>query len=137
MLRVNNARDSSSILPITDVAEVVFGKQMHEVEKVEVPVITLDDLFGQSRIDSVDLMKVDIQGAEKMMIEGGKEAIKRVKLMYIEVSFEEFYEGCALFKDFDSLLNDHGFKLRSFHESRLGTDGCMAYANALYLNLNS
>ncbi len=137
MLRVNVARDSSSILPITDRAAVVFGKQMHEVEEVEVPGMTLNDLFNQSKLDKVDLLKVDIQGAERMMIEGGKEAIKRVKAMYIEVSFEEFYEGCALFKDFDSLLNEHGFKLRSFHESRLGADGCMAYANALYLNVNA
>lgn len=132
-LRINSHRDSSSILPIAGVAETIFEKQMQEVEQVEVEGSTLDALFEKARLESVDLLKVDIQGAERKMIAGGKASLEKVKSIYIEVSFEEFYEDSAHFRELDALLEEHGFKLRSLHESRLGSDHCLAYANALYL----
>jgi FkbM family methyltransferase len=134
-LRINSSRDSSSILPICEVAEQTFALDMQEMESVEVPGITLDDLFESLQIGAVDLLKVDIQGAERMMIEGGKKALTAVRSLYIEVSFEEFYEGCALFGELDAMLKGCGFKLRSLLESRIGVDHCLAYANAHYLRV--
>ena len=60
-------------------------------------------------------------------------ALAGVRALYIEVCFEEFYEGSPRFRDLHEILTAIGFKLRSFHEARLGTDDCLAYANALYL----
>lgn len=132
-LRINEHRESSSILTIQNIAGETFGKRMQEVEKVVVPALSLDDFFSRNRIDRVDLLKVDIQGAERMLIEGGVEALKCVRQIYIEVNFERFYEGAPVFSEIDGMLRDRGFKLRSFHETRLGGDGSLAYANALYI----
>lgn len=133
-LRINSHADSSSILPINPISEKIFEKEMKEIGEIETTAFTLDDLFENEKIKSIDLMKVDIQGAEKLMILGGKNALKKVKTIYIEVVFEEFYKGCATFTELNSLLLVQGFKVRSFHESRLGSDGALAYANALYIN---
>lgn len=135
-LRINTHRDSTSILPITDTAERIFQLKMAEERTVEVPGLSLDDLFEQCKLTDVALLKVDIQGAERHMIEGGGQALKCVHSLYIEVCFEEFYEGSSDFHELDSMLRKRGFKLRSFHENRLGSDGCLAYANALYLRLD-
>ncbi|MFT7484995.1 MAG: FkbM family methyltransferase, partial [Candidatus Paceibacteria bacterium] len=134
-LRINTHRDSTSILPITEAAERIFERKMTEERTVEVPGLTLDGLFEQCDLTEVALLKVDIQGAERHMIEAGGRALERVQALYIEVCFEEFYEGCSEFQELDLMLQEHGFKLRSFHENRLGSDGCLAYANALYLKL--
>lgn len=134
-LRINSHRDSTSLLAITPEAEAQFQREMREVRQVEVPGMTLDELFDVHKLDRVALLKVDIQGAERQMIAGGAKALARVESLYIEVNFEEYYEGSAVFHELDALLREQGFKVRSFHESRLGSDGCMAYTNALYLRL--
>ena len=132
-LKINSHRDSSSLLRINPESQQIFNLEMKEVGEVEVPAFTLDELFQRENIQSVDLMKVDIQGAEKLMLMGANEALKKIKTIYIEVLFEPLYEGCAEFGELDQLLQKGGFKLRSFHETRPGSDGALAYANALYL----
>ncbi len=132
-LRVNEHRESSSILPIEEISARTFGKEMKEVNRLTVPSLSLDDLFDQYDIPGVDLMKVDIQGAEKLLIVGGPRALDKTHAIYLEVNFERFYSGAPLFAEIDGLLRDSGFRLRSFHENRLGADGALAYANALYI----
>ena len=50
----------------------------------DVDVIRLDDLLGDDR--PVDLLKVDVQGAESQVIAGGKGFLGRVKRLLIEVT---------------------------------------------------
>lgn len=132
-LRINAHRDSSSILPVDEISQRTFGIAMNETGMVEVPAWTLDELFQREQIAHVDLMKVDIQGAERMMIEGGESALSKVDLLYIELSFEHFYAGAPLAHEIEALLWDRGFRLRSLHESRLGKNGALAYTNALFV----
>ena len=132
-LRINSHRDSSSILPIESISERTFGLTMLETAMVKVPACTLDEVFQREQISRIDLLKVDIQGAERLMIEGGAQALARVELLYIELSYERFYAGAPLAHEMEDLLWQHGFRLRSLHESRLGANGALAYTNALFL----
>lgn len=131
-LRVNEHRPSSSVLPIGKDTGRVFGKSMREVREVTVPAWTMDHLFNERGIESIDLLKVDIQGAERLMIKGGGEALERVRVLYIEALFEECYQGCALFGELDQMLRERGFKLRDLEDFRRGADGSLAYGNAIY-----
>lgn len=135
--RVNSHRPSSSLLPIAAGTAGVFGRTMDEVRSVRVPAMSLDEFFTDERLPAIDLMKVDIQGAERLLIRGGREALRMVKCIYIEVLFAECYEGCALFPEVHELLGASGFKLRFFHDCRRGSDGSLAYANALYFRPQS
>ena len=132
-LRINSHRDSSSILPIEEISQRTFGLKMAETGMVEVPALTLDELFAREGIAHVDLMKVDIQGAERLMIEGGGIALAKVDMLYIELSFERFYSGAPLAHEIEALLWERGFRLRSLHESRLAANGSLAYTNALFV----
>ncbi len=135
-LRINSHRDSSSILPMESISQRTFGIKMAETGTVEVPAWTLDELFEREKISHVDLMKVDIQGAERLMIESGETALARVDLLYIELSFERFYAGAPLAHEIEALLWERGFRLRSLHESRLGANGALGYTNALFLRVS-
>jgi FkbM family methyltransferase len=130
--QVNEHRPSSSLLSIGEKTGEVFGKSMKEEFSVTVPGRSLDDFFEEHGIESVDLMKVDIQGAERLLIQGGQKALQKVRLLYIEVLFEECYKGCALFSELDPLLRSTGFKLRAMDDFRRGSDGGLAYGNGLY-----
>lgn len=131
--RVNEHRPSSSLVPIAEQTEAVFNKSMAEARTVRVPALSLDDLFQQHQLPVIDLMKVDIQGAERLLVAGGQRALTQVRQLFLEVWFEECYRGAALFPELHTALTPLGFKLRSFHEFRKGSDGNLIYTNALYV----
>jgi len=99
---------------------------------VQVRALSLDDLFDQEKIGEVDLMKVDIQGAERMLIQGGQRALTRTRLIYIEVLFETESPEAALFGELHALLMAAGFKLRLLHRVRRDRNGYLLQADALY-----
>lgn len=59
-------------------------------DKTEVFCFRLDDLMRD--IDRVDLIWMDVQGAELMVIEGGYDTLAKTKYLYLECQ-EERYEG--------------------------------------------
>jgi len=75
---------------------------------VEVVAVTLDHLVSNQLTPDIpiDLLWVDIQGAEKDMIAGGHEALKRTRYIMIEAESVELYEGQALKPELLALLPD-------------------------------
>lgn len=64
------------------------------------------DSLGIPRFMPVDLLWVDIQGAERDMIAGGTETLKRTRFIMIEAEEVEMYEGQALKPELLALLPD-------------------------------
>jgi FkbM family methyltransferase len=54
------------------------------VQSMTVPTVTLDELCRD--FERVDVLKVDVQGAEHLVLSGGRETIPRVRTLLIEVS---------------------------------------------------
>lgn len=66
-----------------------------------VPLIPLDSL----RLKDISFIKIDVEGAEKMVLEGARQTITREKpVMYIEISGE--YDDTKHFDDTVQLLKD-------------------------------
>lgn len=60
----------------------------------EVDVVTLDSFLKDNNIDVVDFIWADVQGAEDLMISGGKESLdKKVRYLFTEFSNTEYYEN--------------------------------------------
>ena len=77
-------------------------------QKVQVVALTLDHLVSNQLPPDVpiDLLWVDIQGAERDMIAGGQEAMKRTRFIMIEAESVEMYAGQALKPELLALLPD-------------------------------
>jgi len=73
----------------------------------EVPVVTrrLDDL---SEIAALDLLKIDVQGAELLVFKGGREYLKRAVAVHTEVCFLSLYKDQPLFGEIDLELRGLG-----------------------------
>ena len=74
--------------------------------------ITLDDLFN-SRNDLFDkniLLKLDVQGYEDKIILGGRESIKKIRALLLELSLVELYDGQSLWIDVINNLQTIGFE---------------------------
>jgi FkbM family methyltransferase len=92
--------------------EVKFG------DGIQVRCITLDKLVEEEKLPRVDLLWCDIQGAERDMIAGGRETLKRTRYMMLEAEPEvELYEGQALKPELIAMLpewyvvKDFGYNL--------------------------
>jgi 2-O-methyltransferase len=62
-------------------------------ERVEVQIITLDQIKRQQNLDHVTFIWADIQGSEGDMVSGGQETLKVTDYLYCEYSNEELYQG--------------------------------------------
>ena len=93
---ISGVRGSGSINPPTGhlkhFPQISFPSSLQQM----VPVYTLDDLYKQQKLLRVDLLWVDIQGAEGRMILGGSLALSRTRYLFIEAEEIEFYEGQIL-----------------------------------------
>ena len=59
---------------------------------------------------------MDVQGAEKMVLEGVGEYLKNVKAICTEVEVEHMYQGSTLKTELDKFLLEHNFvELQTFH----------------------
>jgi FkbM family methyltransferase len=74
----------------------------------------LDTFLDLRNVATVDLLWLDIQGAELMALRGAGERLRDVKLVHAEVEFLEIYSGQPLFGEVRRYLRDHGFLFVGF-----------------------
>lgn len=67
----------------------------------------LDDLFSLE--DNFDLIKIDTQGSELDIIEGGKELCKKAKAILLEVSYTEYNLDAPLVVEVIEYMQNFGF----------------------------
>lgn len=70
---------------------------------------TLADLIDWHEMPEIDLLNLDIQGAELHALQGLGSKISCVNSIYSEINTEELYEGCALLDELDGWLAHHNF----------------------------
>ncbi len=81
-----------------------------EIEKsYKVQVTTLDKYFEKKKLKKPIFIKMDTQGMENLIIEGGQKLLKQVSLIIIEASFVKSYEDQCLFNDVYESLTKLGF----------------------------
>ncbi|MEU9145518.1 FkbM family methyltransferase [Streptomyces sp. NPDC048349] len=80
-------------------------------EEVQVATRRLDDVEA---VDAFDLLKIDIQGAELMVFQGGRAKLAEAVAVHTEVSFVPLYEDQPVFGDVDQELRSQGFIPHAF-----------------------
>lgn len=55
---------------------LMVGKNSGTAQSIKVPQITIDEFVKQERLERVDFIKADIEGAERLMLEGARETLK-------------------------------------------------------------
>jgi FkbM family methyltransferase len=116
----------SSILP--DHHGMTFGK----TETMELT--PLDDLIRQAGWDSVDLIKLDLQGYELQALAGAADSLPRAFAVILEVSFVRFQRGMPLALEVFDFMRDRGYEIYDIVAlSHRPLDGRMAQADVLFL----
>ena len=104
---------SSSILEILPLHQTVAPKSVF-VQKEKIVVKRLDSVFSDfyQQGDKI-LLKIDTQGYEKRVLQGGEKSLADVKGVQLEMSLVELYKGETLFTDMIAFLKERSFQLYS------------------------
>jgi FkbM family methyltransferase len=105
----SNHNPSSSLLPMGDLHKDAFPFAEGGVKK-KVEVRRLDDMQAELNLQYPMLIKVDVQGFEDKVVKGGLEVFSKAKVLVLELSFQELYEGQPFFDDIYKMLIPMGFK---------------------------
>jgi FkbM family methyltransferase len=76
---------------------------------VDVMGYRIDDWCKEAKIETVDAIWMDVQGAELKVLQGAGERIKDVQVIMTEAGVEAYYEGHTLKPEIDSFLASNGF----------------------------
>lgn len=129
--------ESASILPLKELGEIV--PVFDSSETISVPSKTLDTLAKEMNLfNEVHLLTIDIQGAEKLAILGGKKFLPTVQAIICEVNLIQNYEDCALEPEIDNLLDQCGFEkvFGIYHELYTEKKRFPAWGECLWINRN-
>jgi FkbM family methyltransferase len=135
LYKVNlNSTDSISITKAKAENDVQFFDNFNE--ETIVPTSRLDSFMQKSSVNMIDLLKIDVQGAECSVLEGGKEkTLKNTRVIVLEISFYDYYEHRTSFMDVEKILLPLGFRLFSISEiSNNPMNGRTDWAEVVYMN---
>jgi FkbM family methyltransferase len=109
-LYVNNDDATSSLFPLNAAHNARFDhlSSLRTVHTERVRTRRLDDVLAPG---PVDFLKLDVQGAELMVLQGGPATTAAAAVVHCEVEFAPIYEGQPLFPDVQRELAIHGFEL--------------------------
>jgi len=102
-------------------------------ENVAVATDTLDNLFRLSGLKHVDILKIDVQGAEHLVLQSGVQTLKSTRLVFLEFSYKPLYDGSSTFFDIYKTMNDNNFRMVCTSPACYINDELMQ-ANALFIS---
>lgn len=106
-------RDSSSIQEM--LPEHLEAWPHTEVEaKITVRTARLDDVAGGLELVAPVLAKIDVQGHEMSVVEGGRETLSRCQRVVVECNFAPLYKGQPAFDELYSAMRSLGFLFDGF-----------------------
>ena len=87
---------------------------MNLKKETEIETITLDSFVDKYSIDTIDFIKIDVQGAELDIFKGSKKLLSNVLKIVCEVEFLPLYHDQPLFGDITKFLSQYNFMFNKF-----------------------
>jgi FkbM family methyltransferase len=113
-----------------------YPRDAELIDVAHVDVTTVDNFCTERGIETIDLMKIDVQGAELLVLKGARGLLEReaISAIICEVAFTAHYEEGVLYHDLARFLGDFGYTLFDFEEGVRARNGQLRYSNALFLS---
>ena len=99
----------------------------------QLPTVRLDDVPEAA---GADFIKMDIQGAELMVLQNAEARLAEAVLVQAEVEFLEMYVGQPLFADVDAFMRARGFMLHRFFPTVSRVIQPMLVGNSIYAEMS-
>lgn len=130
-IHISRRMDSSSLLPIGALQSRMFPGT-DEVGTELIHVESLDTAVSSAELAPPVLLKIDVQGFEMPLLEGARHTLKRVDVIYAELSFVPLYEGQKLAGEVITWLAEFSFDLAGVYNMTYGDNGAAIQADFLF-----
>jgi FkbM family methyltransferase len=131
----DNFTPSSSLLRPTEVQKRTFP-HTGTVRETTITIRTLDEIVAENSLclEPQLFIKLDVQGYEQRVIEGGLHTLNKARLLMIEENYHHFYEGQPSFEELFALLLQIGFKYKgSVNQSYHPASGLPLFADGIFV----
>lgn len=126
--------ETASLIPFD--SESWWARQLAVQSTGTIPVALdmIDRYCADHDITAIDLLKLDVQGAEPDCLRGAQEMLtaRRIRVIQIEIILHRFYARAGGFGDVDALLTPHGYRLFTVFDLLMASDGELLQLDALY-----
>ena len=113
LINVSGNSVSSSILNMLP-SHLNGAPESKYVDKEKIQIKKLDSIFDSfCGVGNKVMMKIDVQGFEKNVLDGADESLNNIEIIQLEMSIVPLYENETTFVDMINYLDDKGFKLFS------------------------
>jgi FkbM family methyltransferase len=131
--RVNRLDYTSSLLDRPSSGARYFPSSDELSAEIEVEVTTID--AAAAELDAVQILKLDIQGAELLAFRGAGETLanKGVHCIFTEMLVAPTYEGAPRFHEVWRFLSEQGFSLFDLYGLQNADDGQLIWGDALFV----
>lgn len=111
------------------------GQVMQTQGRVSVPVTTLDDYCKEQRISRIDLLKIDTQGFDLRVLQGGQAmlAARQIRSILLELNLVPFYEGQSRPGETLDFLTDLGYRLVGFYHAHYQNNRFIKWCDGLFI----
>jgi FkbM family methyltransferase len=135
LLQVNSHNGTHSLLEIGDGR--YWEGPAEKLHHQQVRTISLEKFCAERRIDTIDILKMDIQGGELLALKGAAGLLERgaISLIALEVSFEYLYKDQPLFWDVSNHLRAFGYRLHGLFECHYHSRNphVLSWADAIFI----
>ena len=112
---------TNSLLELSEKASVTWkgNKWLKKTSLIKCNFHTIDKFCEENKIDFIDFIKIDVQGAEYLVLEGAKNILKNKKIKYLqmEIIIGDTYKNQKPLFYYIKLFEDYGYKLKIFCDS--------------------
>ena len=129
----NQFSETNSLLHSKVTGNEGLDANLSNIGNVDVLTSRADTFCHNECIQSIDLLKIDVQGAEYKVLKGAEKLFQMfaVKAVRVEVNFKNAYEGQATFSQVFDLLQSFGFEL-IFLLDTVYMDGKLYWADTFF-----
>lgn len=122
-LHVTSFHGANSLVAVSP-AYHVFNPHIREEDSEDVQLVRLDDFVAEAGISHIDLMKVDVEGAELEVLSGGVRTLSSmIDTIFCEMSFARFPRERGEHVRVFQMLHDCGFAPAEIYDVAQGDTG--------------
>ena len=136
-LFLNQHHVTNSLLPtVPGVEQYVDRAVIENVDKIKVPVTTIDAFCAEHHLPGIQVLKMDIQGSELEALKGAKKMLAQqaFSLVYTEIWFVKVYQGQPLFHELYRFLDKYGYALYDFYNVVYSGEDQIKWADAIFIS---
>jgi FkbM family methyltransferase len=131
----NQSPSTNSLLSTDEAGPTTWGKgRLETSEIVQTEFKTLDSVVASMQIPRIDILKLDVQGAEPLVIKGALDTCKKgmIRLIYSEIITQPTYKGQKRFDEALACFYNSGFDLHNIYNMSLTGEGKLRQIDAVF-----